>query len=84
MPIVIMFRFGWFVDIAIAIDYLNGLKEHNNWVQNTEPPESRIVLNRLPSDTWSLWGFNLFYLDYKFSGRRCNYIINYESLFIRA
>ena len=30
---------------------INSLKQRNNEVQNTEPHESLIVLNRLPSDT---------------------------------
>ena len=47
----VMFRdlgdLGGSVDREKAIDWLNGLEEHNNSVQNTEPPESRVVLNRV-------------------------------------
>jgi len=39
---------------------INSLEERNNSVQNTEPHESQVVLNRDLRDTWCLWGFNLF------------------------
>jgi len=43
-----MFRdLGGSVDREKAIDWLNGLEEYNNSVQNTEPPESHVVLNRV-------------------------------------
>ena len=63
MLLYVLFRdlgdLGGSVDREIAIDWLNGLEERNNSVQNTEPPESRVVLNRLPSDSWSM-GFQSF------------------------
>jgi len=39
---------------------INSLEERNNLVQNTEPHESWIVLNRLPCNTWSLMGIQSF------------------------
>jgi len=45
---------------------VNSLKERNYSVQGTEPHESHVVLNRLPSDTRSLWEFNLFYSGINF------------------
>lgn len=51
-----------------AQNRINGLEERIKLVQHTEPPESLVVLNRLPCNTWSLWGFNLFYLVTNFPG----------------
>ena len=56
-----------FVDREKAIDTVDGLKERNNSVQNTEHHESQVVLNRLPSDL-ELYGNPIFLFGFKFSG----------------